>query len=142
MPLNTWICSELCGTNMFIITCIFFGSCSLPSFEIINLINIPKKTVKVHFYGFKLIFYSLHFWKHNLSFCKWVSMPQYIVKSSKNIFMKLSKYSLNAFVTTLWNVGGPFFIPKNITVQINTPQSVISVVLYLSSKTMDIWGDP
>jgi hypothetical protein len=48
------------------------------------------------------------------------------------------KIFLNLFGTVLWNVGGPFFIPKGITLQINTPQSVTNDVLYLSFKIMEI----
>jgi len=42
------------------------------------------------------------------------------------------------FLAQLSNVGGPFFIPKGITLQINTPQSVTNDVLYLSFKIMEI----
>jgi hypothetical protein len=57
---------------------------------------------------FNLMPYSLHFWKHCLNFYKWLSMSLYTVKSSRNIFIKLSKYSLNTLVTTFLYVGGPF----------------------------------
>ncbi len=69
-------------------------------------------------------------------------MSLYVVKSSRNIFMKLSIYFLNAFVIILWNVGGPFFTPKGITLQINTPQSLTNIFFYLSFGIMDIWWYP
>ncbi len=61
------------------------------------------------------------------------------MKLTMNIFMKLSKYFLNVFFIAFWYVGGPYFIPRNITLQINAPQSVTNVVLYLS---MDILWYP
>jgi len=61
-----------------------------------------------HFSRFRLMLHSLHFWTHNLSCRKWLSMSLYIIKSSKNIFIKLSKYYLNALVTAFWYVGGSF----------------------------------
>jgi len=72
-------------------------------------------TMNAHLPIFKLMPYPLHFWKHNMSFCEWLSISLYIVKSSKNIFIKLSKYYLNALVTTLWYVGSSFLTPNDIT---------------------------
>ncbi len=56
------------------IACIFFESSSFPSLETIKPKIIPKNTINAHFSRFILMPYSLHFWKHNLSFCKWLSM--------------------------------------------------------------------
>jgi hypothetical protein len=74
MPLNIWIFCEFYGTSMFIITYILFGLSSLTSFEIINLVITLENTIKTHFFEFKLMLYSLHFWNHNMNFYKWVSM--------------------------------------------------------------------
>jgi hypothetical protein len=63
----------------------------------------------------------------------------YIVKSSKNIFIKLSKNFLNVLVTVFYYVGGPFLTPNKITFHIKAPQSITNVVLYLSSGTINIW---
>ncbi len=92
----------------FIIACIFFGSSSSPSLETIKPKIIFENTINAHLYRFRLMPYSLHFWKHNLSFYISLSMSLYNVKSSKSIFIKLSKYSLNVLVTTLRYVGGTF----------------------------------
>jgi hypothetical protein len=46
----------------------------LTFFETINPIMTLKTTIKLHFTGFKLMMYFLHFWKHNITFYKWVSM--------------------------------------------------------------------
>jgi hypothetical protein len=90
--MSTWIYNDFCGTYMFIITYIFFKLGNLPSFETINPKIIIENTIKVHIFGFELMLYSMHFWKHNLKFCKWVSMSLYTMKLSMNIFMKLSRY--------------------------------------------------
>ncbi len=86
----------------------FFGFGDFPYLEIIKPNVIPKNTINAHLSGFKLMPYSLHFWKQSLSFCKLLSMSLYTMKSSKNIFIKLSKYSLNALVMAFWYVEGPF----------------------------------
>ncbi len=140
--MNTWIYCGFLGGGMFIIACIFFVSSNFPTFEIIKPKIILENTINAHFPGFILMSYSLHFWKHNLSFCRWLSMSLYTIKSCKIIFIKLSKYSLNVLVTTLWYVGGPFFTPNGITFHIKAPQSVTNVVLYLSSRAMEIWWYP
>jgi len=46
---------------MFIISCIFFGSSSFLSFEIIKPNTIPENIVNAHLFGFRLMSYSLHF---------------------------------------------------------------------------------
>jgi hypothetical protein len=106
---------------MFIIACIFFGSRSVPSLETIKPKIIPENTINAHLSTFRPMPYYLRFWKHNLSFCKWLSMSLYIVKSFKNIFIKLSKYSLNVLVIIFWYVGSPFLIPNDITFHIKAP---------------------
>ncbi len=68
---------------------ILFGFGSFLSLEIIKSKIIPVNTINAQFFGFKLIPYSLHFWKHNLSFCRWLSMSLYIIKSSRNIFINI-----------------------------------------------------
>jgi len=140
--LNIWICYGFLGAGMFIIVCIFFGFGSFPSFQTIKPNIMLKNTINTHLSRFKLLPYSLHFWKHNLSFCKWLSMSLYTMKSSKNIFIKLSKYFLNVLVTTLWYVGGSFFTLNNITFHIKAPQFITNIVLYLSSRTIEIWWYP
>jgi hypothetical protein len=45
--------------------------------------------------------------------------------------MNWSKYSLKVLLTTIWNVGGPFFTQNGITIQRKPPQPIIKVVLYL-----------
>jgi hypothetical protein len=59
---------------MFTIACIFFGSSSFPSLETITPKIILENTINAHLSRFRLMPYSLHFWKHNLSFYKWLSM--------------------------------------------------------------------
>jgi hypothetical protein len=101
-PLNTWIYCGFLGGGMFIITCNFFGSSSFRSLEIIIKPKIiHESNMNEHLFGFKLMPYSLHFWKHNPSFYKWLPMSLYIIKSSKNIFIKSSKHFMNALVITL-----------------------------------------
>jgi hypothetical protein len=73
----------------------FFLSGSFPSLETIKPNIILENTINAHLFGFKLMPYSLHFWKHTLSFYKWFSISLYIIKSSRSIFIKLSKYILN-----------------------------------------------
>jgi hypothetical protein len=110
MP-SHWIIIIYCGIlggGMFTIVCIFFRSSSFLSLETIKPKIIPENTINAHLSRFKLMPYFLHFWKHNLSFYKWLSMLLYIIKSSWNIFIKLSEYFLNALVITFWYVGGPF----------------------------------
>ncbi len=119
--MNTWICYGFLSGGMFTITCIFFGFGNFLSLEIIKLNIIPKNTINAHLSRFRLMPYYVHFWKHSLSFCKWLSMSLYTIRPSKNIFMKLSKYSLNALITTLWYVGGPFLTPNNNTFHIKAP---------------------
>jgi hypothetical protein len=92
------------------IACILFGYGSFPFLETIKPNLIPKNTINAHLFRFRLMPPSLHFWKHNMSFYIWFSMSLYTVNSSINIFIKLSKYSLNALVTTLCYVGGPFLV--------------------------------
>ncbi len=88
--------------SLHVYYCLYFiGYGSFLSLEVIKPKIIPKNTINAHLFRFKLMPYSLHFWKHSLNFCKWLSMLLYNVKSFKNIFIKLSKYSLNALVTTL-----------------------------------------
>jgi hypothetical protein len=41
-------------------------------------------------------------------------------------------------LTTIWNVGGPFFTSNGITIQTKAPQSVTKVVLYLFSSVIKI----
>jgi hypothetical protein len=36
--------------------------------------------------------------------------------------MKISRYSLNASLTTHWMVGGGFFKPNGVTIHSNVPQ--------------------
>ncbi len=127
---------------MFIIAFIFFVSSNFPSLEIIKPNIILENNINAHFSRFKLMPYFLHFWKHNLSFCKWLSMSLYTIKSFRNIFIKLSKYSLNVLVTTLWYVGGPFLTPNDITFHIKAPQSITNIILYLSSRAIEIWWYP
>jgi hypothetical protein len=86
----------------------FFGFGSFPSLETIKANNILQYTINAHLSGFIWMPYSLHFWKLNLNFYKWLSMSLYIIKSSINIFIKLSQYSLNVLVIAFWYVGGPF----------------------------------
>jgi hypothetical protein len=43
------------------------------------------------------------------------------MKSSKNIFMNWSKYSLKVMLIVLWNVGGAFLTPNGITIQTKAP---------------------
>ncbi len=107
---------------MFTIVYIFFKYGSYPSLEIIKPKIILENTINAHLSKFRLMPYSLHYWKHNLSFCKWLSMSLYIVKSSKNIFIKLSKYFLNVLVTALWYVTSPSLIPNGIAFHIKGPQ--------------------
>ncbi len=124
---------------MFTIACIFFGSSSFPSLEIIKPKIIPENTINAHLFGFRLMPYSLHFWKHSLYSLQVIFHITYIVKSSKNIFIKLSKNFLNVLVTVFYYVGGPFLTPNKITFHIKAPQSITNVVLYLSSGTINIW---
>jgi len=124
---------------MFTIPCIFFGFSIFPSLKTIKPKIIPGNTINSHLFGFLLMPYSWHFWKYSMNFYKWLSMSLYTIKSSKNIFIKLSKYSMNVLVMTFWYVGGPFLTPNDITFHIKTPQLVINVVLYLSSRTIYIW---
>jgi hypothetical protein len=42
--------------------------------RVVSLLLKPKNTINAHLSRFRLMSYSLHFWKHNLSFCKWLSM--------------------------------------------------------------------
>jgi hypothetical protein len=65
-------------------------------------------------------------------------MSVYIVKSYRNIFIKLSKYSLNVLVMTFLYVGGPFKNPNDITFHIKALKSVTNAFLYLSSTVIDI----
>jgi hypothetical protein len=123
---------------MFTIACIFFRFCNFPSLETIKPKIILKNTINAKLSRFKLMPYSLHFWKHNLNFYKWLFMPLYIVKSSRNIFIKLSKYYLNVLVTTFWYVGGPFSTPNGITFHIKTPQSITNAISYLSFGAIKI----
>ncbi len=139
IPLNTWICWRFLGGGMFRIACIFFGFSSFPSLEIIKPNIIPENIINAHLHGFQLIPYSLHFWKHSLNFCKWLSMSLYTIKSSRNIFIKLSKYFMNVLVTAFWYVGGPFLFLIGITFHIKAPQSITNVVLYLIYEAIDIW---
>jgi hypothetical protein len=46
---------------MFIIACIYFGSGSFLSLEIIKPKIILENTINAHLFGFKLMSYSLHF---------------------------------------------------------------------------------
>jgi len=89
------------GGGMFTIAYIFFGSGSFRSLEIIKPKIILENTMNARLSRFKLMPYFLHFWKHNMSFYIWLSMSLYTIDSSKNIFIKISKYSLNVLVTTL-----------------------------------------
>ncbi len=66
-------------------------------------------------------------------------MSLYSVESSRNIFIKLSKYFINVLVTTFWYVGGPLLIPNGITFHIKAPQSVTNAILYLSFGAIKIW---
>jgi hypothetical protein len=109
------------GWWMFTIACIFSGSGSFLSLKTIKPKIILENIVNAHMSGFRLMPYSFHFWKHNLNFYIWLFKSLYTVKSSKNVFIKLSKYFLNALVTTFWYVGGPFFIPNDITLHIKAP---------------------
>jgi len=59
-----------------------------------------------------------------MNFCKGVSISLYTMKSSKNIFIKLFRYSLNVFLTVLWNVGNPFFTLKGRVVKTNVTWSL------------------
>ncbi len=81
-----------------------------------------------------------------MNFCKWVSISLYIMKSSKNIFMKLFRYFLNVFLPTLWNVGNPFFTLKGRVVKTNVAWSLcikhhIGVHHYalIASIRIDAW---
>ncbi len=140
--MNIWFYCGFLGTDMFTIICIFLGSSSFPSLEIINSKNILENTMNVHLSGFKLMPYSLHFWKNNLSFYRWLSMSLYTVKSFRNIFIKLFKYFLNVLVTTFWYVGSLFFTPNGITFHIKAPQCITNVILYLSFRAIEIWWYP
>jgi hypothetical protein len=51
---------------MFTIVYIFFGFASFPSLEIIKPKIIFENTMNAHLSEFRLMPYSLHFWKHNL----------------------------------------------------------------------------
>jgi hypothetical protein len=64
------------------------------------------------------------------------------MKSSKNISMNSSKYSLKVLPTIIWNVGGPFLTPNAITIQIKAPQFVTKNVLYISSRAIQIYWYP
>ncbi len=86
---------------MFIIACIFFGPGSFPSLEIIKPNIIPKNTINAHMLGFKQMPYFLHVCKCSSNICSGLPMSLYTIKSSKNIFIKLSKYSLNVLVTII-----------------------------------------
>ncbi len=116
---------------MFTITCIFFGN-NKPNIILENIMN-------AHLSRFKLMPYFLHFWKHSLSFLRWLSMSLYIVKLSKNIFIKLSKYSLNVLVIAFYYLGGPFLISNNITFYIKATKSITNAILYFSSRAIKIW---
>jgi len=59
-----------------------------------------------------------------MNFCKWGSISLYTMKLSKNIFIKLFRYFLNVFLTTLWNVGNPFFTLKGRVVKTNVTWSL------------------
>ncbi len=120
---------------MFMIAYISFGFGSFLSLETIKSNIIHENTINAHLSGFKLMPYSLHFWKHNLSFYKWLSMPLHIL-------IKLSKYFMNVLVTTFWYIGGPFLTPNNITFHIKAPQYITNVLLYLFSITIEIWWHP
>jgi hypothetical protein len=104
----------------FTFACIFFGSGSFPFLETIKPNIILQNTMNAHLFKFRLMSYYLHFWKHNLSFCKWLSMSLYTIKSSRNIFIKLSKYLKNVLVTSLWYVGGSFLTPNDIAFHIKS----------------------
>jgi len=137
--LNTWICYGFLGGGMFTNAYIFFGFGSFPFLETIKSKIIFKNTINAHLSEFKLMSFFLHFWKHNLSFCRWLSMSLYAIKLFRNIFIILSKYFLNALVTALWYVEGPFLTPNKITFHIKAPQSVTNVVLYLSFGVIEFW---
>jgi len=66
-------------------------------------------------------------------------MSLYTVKSSRNIFIKLSKYSLNVLVIAFRYVGGPFLTPNSITFHMKAPKSITNVVLYMCSEVINIW---
>jgi hypothetical protein len=59
---------------MFIIACVFFRSSSVPYLETIKPKIISENTINAYIFGFRLLPYSLHYWKHCLSFCKWLFM--------------------------------------------------------------------
>jgi hypothetical protein len=52
--------------------------------------------------------------------------------------MNWFKYYLKVLLTVLWKVGGPFLTPNYITIKTKARQFVIKVVLYLSSKAIEI----
>jgi len=114
---------------------VFFLDLVVPFFGTLNLKIIPKNTMNAHLSRFKLMPYSLHFWKHNMNFYRWLSMSLYTIKSSKNIFIELSKYSLNALVIVFWYVRGPFLTPNSITFHTKVPPvyNTCSVIFMLQS---------
>ncbi len=121
---------------MFAIACIFFRFGNFPSLETIKPKIIFENTINAHLFGFKLMPYSLHFWKHSLSFCEWFSMSLYIVKASK---ISSKNYPNTFRIWALWYVGGPFLTPNCITFYIKAPQSITNAILYLSSRVINIW---
>jgi hypothetical protein len=52
--------------------------------------------------------------------------------------MNWFKYSPKVLLTIFWKVDGPFFTPNGITIQTKVPKFVTKVVLYLSSKVIEI----
>jgi hypothetical protein len=57
---------------MFTIACILFGSSGFPSLEVIKPKFILENTMNAHLFGFRLMPYSFHFLKQNMSFCRWL----------------------------------------------------------------------
>jgi hypothetical protein len=55
-----------------------------------------------------------------------------------SLFLDFCFDYLKVMLTFIWNVGGPFLTPNGITIQTKAPQFITKVVLYISSRAIEI----